>query len=190
MIDLALENSTETGSLALARDGELLREWTFRGSRELGLSVAEAKRVAGSWDRVVVGVGPGSYTGLRVAAALGSGLQLATGSQLLGCPSVLGFPEADYVVVGNARRGAFFFAAVRVRRLVDGPRLVPLADVPAALARCGDLARLAVTAAPAEWAMTWAVPTAAPLLRAQESWLPSVQPLYLKEPHVTTPRGG
>ncbi|MEZ6017996.1 MAG: tRNA (adenosine(37)-N6)-threonylcarbamoyltransferase complex dimerization subunit type 1 TsaB [Planctomycetota bacterium] len=48
--------------------------------RDLGTTAAELRLV-------VVGLGPGSYTGLRVAAATGQGLALGSGAAVIGVPS-------------------------------------------------------------------------------------------------------
>ena len=72
MIILALETSTRQASLAVWRDGEVVREWSFCSERShnslLFAPLREAWAVAEP-DLMVVGTGPGSYAGVRVALA-------------------------------------------------------------------------------------------------------------------------
>lgn len=190
MIELAIENSTGRGSLAVANDGCVVQTAWFEGSSQLALAVATARREVTAFDRIVVGTGPGSYTGLRVAAATALGLQVAFGCELAGCPSVLGFAEDTYLVIGNARRGSYFFAMVRHRRLADGPRLIPAQDLQLTLAASPPMPCFTTTPVPENVPARFGEPRAEYLLSQSSSWTASVEPLYLKEPHVTVPRAG
>jgi tRNA threonylcarbamoyladenosine biosynthesis protein TsaB len=189
VIELALENSTEEGSLALAVETEPLWTATFRGSGQLALALAEARKRVRRFDRVIVGTGPGSYTGLRVAAATAFGLETAFGCELTGCPSIVGFAEADYAVAGNARRGTFFFARVRSGRVVEGPRLVPTEALAGLWAQQAGSPAFAVTALPEGLNAERRTPAARHLLGRPAAWTASVEPRYLKDPHVTFPAG-
>lgn len=183
--ELAIESSTGHGSLAVATDGCVVHTALFEGSSRLALAVAEARRGMTAFDRIIVGTGPGSYTGLRVAAATALGLQVAFDCELAGCPSVLGFAEDPYAVIGNARRGHYFFAVVRGRRIIDGPRLVPTPDLQATLDELPPMPLFATTPVPENIPALLRDPRAEHLLIHSSSWTASVEPLYLKEPHVT-----
>ena len=89
---LAIDTSTEVGGVALLRDGELLAEETWRMPRGhdaaafaaldrllalTGLTVADI-------DRVGVAVGPGSFTGVRVAIAIAQGVARGSGARAVG----------------------------------------------------------------------------------------------------------
>jgi len=69
---------------------------------------------------IVVGLGPGSYAGVRIAISAAIGLQAAAGAALLGYPSVctLASGTENYAVIGDARRQSFFFVRVNGRRLM------------------------------------------------------------------------
>jgi tRNA threonylcarbamoyladenosine biosynthesis protein TsaB len=77
---------------------------------------------------IVVGLGPGSYTGLRVGAATGIGLARGSGAALLGVPSLealaLGAlqPGEEGQVLLDARSGELYFASYR--RVADGIEVV------------------------------------------------------------------
>lgn len=93
---------------------------------------------------VVAGVGPGSYTGLRVALATAGGLARAVGADLRGAPTFAALaagvlaPGEEAVVTLDARRGNVY--AARCRRapgpadlaprveLLAGPVKVPAAE--------------------------------------------------------------
>ncbi len=95
MMMLALEFSSDRRSVALARGGMVLAEAAQQtGSRAtdaLGLIekvLADAKVLRQDIDVIAVGLGPGSYTGIRAAIAVAQGWQLARGVKLLGVSSV------------------------------------------------------------------------------------------------------
>ena len=137
MISLALDCSTALGGVVLAWGDDLnvLTREEFVAGRGRGgelFRVLEramhAVRASGDrLDEVVVGLGPGSYSGVRQVIAAAVGLAAATGARLGGVPSVLALRgvEGCYQTVGDARRGAFYYAAVREKTCVAGPELLP-----------------------------------------------------------------
>ena len=184
---LVIENSGATGTMVLARDQTLVLEKTFRGSAELA-SLADATIKGIELDEIVVGIGPGSYTGLRVAVAPALGIKLAVGCRTFGCPSVLGYPEENYLVIGDARRGAFFLAEVRGGKLPVLPRLIPRADLEAEISKT-NLKPIFATSSVAELPEVEVVlPNARYLLVRDESYADLREPIYLKEPHITQPK--
>jgi tRNA A37 threonylcarbamoyladenosine modification protein TsaB len=184
---LVIENSAVPGSLALSRKSTVFLERTFRGAGELATEIAGAIGLVDHLDEVIVGIGPGSYTGLRVAIATAFGLSLATGCRKWACPSILGFAENDYAVVGDARRGSIFFARIAGGVIAEGPQLMPKTDL-------SDLARdelgvplFAVGAIPELPQIEVKVPSARFLLNKAGCYTPLSEPIYLKEPHITQP---
>src|SRR6266480_1595146 len=148
---LALELSSARGSLALLDGGkvELLREWlnNRKNSGPFFEYLAEVQKQFGKADTIVVGLGPGSYAGTRIAISAAIGLSFggrrAVGAQKVGhdsaCPSIrlIGFPSIcaiecdapEYCVIGDARRQTFFFARVRENNLAEGPTLMSEAEL-------------------------------------------------------------
>lgn len=113
---LAIELSTRTGSVALARGGRCEQRTLERArahasdllpavdalARDLGVEGDVGSRL----DAVLVGTGPGSYTGLRVALATALGLARGSGAKLRGVPSF------DVLVYGALAPGEEGFVAI------------------------------------------------------------------------------
>lgn len=91
---LALEFSTAQRTVAVLADGMLcgqVMETEVRSNSTLALAeraLAAAQLGPEQIDCLVVGLGPGSYTGIRSAIAVAQGWQLARGVRLLGISSV------------------------------------------------------------------------------------------------------
>ncbi len=124
---------------------------------------AEARGVT----RLVVGIGPGSYTGVRVAVATAKGLARAWGVPLYGASSLLALagsqvaPGEDALAVADARRGNVY--AQHVRRLaseqgvlryeeVEGPRKLSRDSLVAEFAGVRQVEGVAPDAAALAWA--------------------------------------
>jgi tRNA threonylcarbamoyladenosine biosynthesis protein TsaB len=174
--------------MVLARDRSLVLEKSFQGSAELA-SLADATiKGIDRLDEIVVGIGPGSYTGLRVAVATALGMKLALGCRAFGCPSLLGYPEENYLVIGDARRGALFLGEIRAGKLVQLPQLVPRVEIRAEISKA-VVKRIFVTSSIAELPDAEIIlPQARYLLDRDKSYVDLNEPIYLKEPHITKPK--
>jgi tRNA threonylcarbamoyladenosine biosynthesis protein TsaB len=125
---LALEFSSSQRSVAVARDGRVLTETSEAGGREthafsmIEKVLAAAKIGRAEIECLAVGLGPGSYTGIRVALSIAQGWQLATGVKLLGIGSVdclAAQARAEKMsgrvnVVIDAQRGEFYLATFEI----------------------------------------------------------------------------
>ncbi len=90
---LALEFSTDQRSVALAVDGDIVATASEIATRAThAFALIEQVLAAAQLEReqiecLAIGLGPGSYTGIRSALALAQGWQLATSVKLLGVAS-------------------------------------------------------------------------------------------------------
>jgi tRNA threonylcarbamoyladenosine biosynthesis protein TsaB len=128
---LVIETSASTGSWALFIDGERVRQAAFndRASGNLAPSLLAIGGELHGMEKIVVGVGPGSFSGIRVGIASAQGIAAA-----LGCPIVpvrsthaLAWQhrdEPDLGIFADARRGKFFHTAYANGRLVTPTRLI------------------------------------------------------------------
>src|SRR5881296_4095561 len=122
---LALELSTSRGSLAwLDGEVEVAREWPNdrKNSAAFFENLDAVMKKFGAPETIIVGLGPGSYAGTRIAISAAIGLEVASGARLIGFPSVCAM-ECDaheYCVIGDARRKSFFFARIRGQELEIG----------------------------------------------------------------------
>lgn len=126
---LAVDASSAQGSAAVLRAGRVIGEATvaLRSSTEERLlpAIADAMAAAGvragELTAVLCGAGPGSFTGLRIAAAAAKGLAMARGIPLFAVPSLALVVAGDdaalaghYVVALDAMRGERFVQLVVV----------------------------------------------------------------------------
>lgn len=141
---VAIEASTGTGSVAIGRGGELI------GEVVIGMHTRHAQALLPALDfllrtaaversdigGIVVGAGPGSFTGVRIAAATARGLALGLGvpfhawSSLAALALDAAASDAPVCALFDARRGEVYAACYQ--RTGAGDRLTPLIE-PAAM---------------------------------------------------------
>ena len=128
---LALDLSTAHGSIAVVRGAEVLFRASFQSERSHNAQVfaplREALVAAGDeLTGIVIGNGPGSYTGVRIAIAAAQGIAVSRGVWCAGWSSLTA-PDVEapqsYPVIGDARRQSFYLAQV------ENGRLLPALDI-------------------------------------------------------------
>jgi tRNA threonylcarbamoyladenosine biosynthesis protein TsaB len=192
---LALELSAAIGSVAFCDDGTRLFR-TFPADRQdSGLFYENLEgiyRESGPPGVIVVGLGPGSYAGVRIAIATAVGLKAAANVRLFGLPSICAIDRNEYLFVGDARRGSFFFAHVVRGCCVEGPKLASEEEIRAQLQARRPLPGIATQPLPQFEGVTIEHPSALRLveLATQTECLieKELEPIYLREPYITTPR--
>jgi tRNA threonylcarbamoyl adenosine modification protein YeaZ len=203
---LTIESSTCRASIALMSGDELIFTAGFESDRnhnallfdplEKALALLDGRML----DLVIVGTGPGSYSGTRVGIAAGQGVALVHGCPAVGLSSLLATPRSAGVAIGDARRGSAWWAdldgGLPRPELIDADRLAPFLADREGIFSFEDVARLGL---PEEIAVEILEPTAEGLARA---WLrldedtraeilrQPPQPEYLRPPHITEAKKG
>lgn len=199
MKTLGLELSSGLGSIAFLEDGEALFDRSFPNDRKdsgaFFENVQQCLREFGVPGEIVVGLGPGSYAGVRIAIATAIGLRTAAGARLVGIPSICALDVAahDYAVIGDARRQSFFFARLTNGRVVEGPVLMSAAELKTRI-ESETTPVYASEQLPQFSLAKLAYPVAvrlAGIARTQAAEIDdtrSLEPIYLREPHITVPK--
>jgi tRNA threonylcarbamoyladenosine biosynthesis protein TsaB len=196
---LALEVSTARGSLAwLDEDGAgLSRDWPNdrKNSGAFFENLADVTKKLGPPDAIIVGLGPGSYAGTRIAISAAIGM-VSSGARLIGFSSICAMESnaQEYSVIGDARRKSFFCARIRANNLVQGPTLFSESELRSKLDAI-EIATPVFTSdsLPQFERAVVRFPSALVLARLarepQRSFsLPPLEPIYLREPHITMPK--
>jgi tRNA threonylcarbamoyladenosine biosynthesis protein TsaB len=119
---LAFETATEACSVALWLDGELRERFELAPRRHAELALpwaeqllAEAGIAKSQLDAIAVGRGPGAFTGVRLAIALGQGIALALDRPLVPVSTLAALaadaPGARILAAIDARMGEVYLGA-------------------------------------------------------------------------------
>jgi tRNA threonylcarbamoyladenosine biosynthesis protein TsaB len=192
---LALELSTAHGSLAwLDGDVDLVREWPNdrKNSGPFFDHLADVRKQFGLPEKIVVGLGPGSYAGVRIAISAAIGLSFPS-IELIGFPSICAIKADEYCAIGDARRQSFFFAHVRGGELVEGPNLHSEIELRDKIDKLETNMSIFASEKLSFPRVAMRYPSALVLARLARDpnrhfSSPPLEPIYLREPHVTLPK--
>jgi tRNA threonylcarbamoyl adenosine modification protein YeaZ len=142
MTRLILEASSTPGTWVLSRQGEILSSGKLSGTVAASLipSLQQALRDPPRPDQILVGVGPGSFSGIRSAIASAEGLATVWHCPLLPIRSTGSlawqFPEATLLgVFSDARRGDVFATFYASGKLERPTSVHPISELPRLLFR-------------------------------------------------------
>ena len=216
MTFLAFDTSGEMCVLALAdEDGTVKAVSIFEGRRTL------SRRLMGEMDGLLtrsgltladltafaVGVGPGSFTGVRVGVTTAKTLAQVTGKPLVGVGTLDAY-AASWLMQGDdtplvpilpSRRGEVYAAVYRGGETVEEPFAAPLE---ALTARLGEMSGVIVCGSPhllPDWtgrslAQPWTPPEGLAKIAARRLHsgdtddLLGLVPLYVVAPSISTPK--
>jgi tRNA threonylcarbamoyl adenosine modification protein YeaZ len=201
---LAIECSAARASLAVVgAEGTRFEESYASDRRHHARIFATLQRALATLDgdpldEIVVGTGPGSYNGVRVAIAAADAVAMVLGCQAVGLTSLLGLGLAHGTVVGDARRRSAWTADLSEplprAQLVSHDRLAdrvgtcvwclePDLDLP--LPSTTECRRVEPSAS--RLAAAW-LALDETLRQAQRQQ--TLEPIYLRPPHITPARPG
>jgi tRNA threonylcarbamoyl adenosine modification protein YeaZ len=199
---LALDTATPTLVAGVARwtdgDVEVLAEQAVpSGNRHAELlttavraALSDAGAGMGELDAVVVGLGPGPFTGLRVGVVTAVTLADARGLPAVGVCSLDAIGDGARTVVTDARRKEVYWAAYDAAGVrIAGPDVGRPEELPAHGPFVGDerfAERLGAPVTAAQVTTAGLLRAAAPQLADPSSAGPLL-PLYLRRPDATPP---
>ena len=134
-ISLAIDTATARTIVAIIEDGKVLFEGSHEGATEHGFAITElvskALEVSPKPDQVVVGMGPGPFTGLRVGITFAHTFALTREIPVIGVCSLdaIVVDKDEYTVAIDARRKEIYWASYKDGVRVAGPEVNKPAEI-------------------------------------------------------------
>jgi tRNA threonylcarbamoyladenosine biosynthesis protein TsaB len=197
MLDLAFDTSSSVGSVALGNEKVVVQSIEFKAPQRHSAALFPALVRLGiprlKLRRILVGLGPGSFSGIRVSLAAAQGIALAQGVPVFGICSAYSVAVQHKEVTrlgvfADAKRREAFCTAFQHGELEKSTYLIPFTD----LEEHASKFTLAVSAEPLPGIPQRTYPRARDLL-ALPSDLPAwsseqpLEPIYLREPLAAKP---
>jgi len=126
-ISLAIDTATSRTIVGVIDDGKVLFEAFHEGATEHGFAITElvtkALKICPKPNQVVVGMGPGPFTGLRVGITFAQSFALAREIPVIGVCSLdaIVVDQNEYTVAIDARRKEIYWASYKDGVRVLGP---------------------------------------------------------------------
>ena len=132
---LAIDTSTSRTIVGVIDGDSVLCDKFHEGAtdhgRALSQLVAEALKVSAPPKQVVVGMGPGPFTGLRVGISFAHTFGLARNIPVIGVCSLdaIAIDQSEYTVAIDARRKEIYWARYKDGVRIEGPSVSKPAEV-------------------------------------------------------------
>jgi len=134
-LTLAIDTSTSRTIVGIIDGEKVIFEKFHEGptdhGRALSQLVAEALKISSPPQKVVVGMGPGPFTGLRVGISFARSFGLARNIPVIGICSLdaIDIDESEYTVAIDARRKEIYWARYKDGERIEGPAVSKPAEV-------------------------------------------------------------
>jgi len=134
-ISLAIDTSTSRTIIGILDGDKVLYEGFHEGATEHGFAITElvtkALAVCAKPDQVVVGMGPGPFTGLRVGITFARSFAVVRDIPVIGICSLdaIAIVQSEYTVAIDARRKEIYWASYKDGVRVAGPSVNKPAEV-------------------------------------------------------------
>ena len=134
-LTLAIDTSTSRTIVGIIDGDEVIYKKFHDGAtdhgRALSQLVAEALKVSRPPKQVVVGMGPGPFTGLRVGISFAHTFGLARNIPVIGVCSLdaIAIDKSEYTVAIDARRKEIYWARYKDGVRIEGPSVNKPAEV-------------------------------------------------------------
>ena len=134
-ISLAIDTATSRTIVGIIEGGKVLFEGLHEGATEHGFAITElvvkALEVCPNPDQVVVGMGPGPFTGLRVGITFARSFAMARNIPVIGVCSLdaISIDQSEYTVAIDARRKEIYWASYKDGQRIAGPEVSKPAEV-------------------------------------------------------------
>jgi len=192
MLDLAFDTSSSIGSVALGNAQVVVQSIDLAGPKRHSAALFPALTRLGiprlKLRRIIVGLGPGSFSGIRVSLAAAQGIALVQGVPVIGICSAysVAMQHKNVTRLGvfaDAKRREAFCTIFRHGELERETYLIPMAEIEEHASKF----TLAVSAEPLPGIPTRTYPRARDLLSLPDSlpgWVTQqpLEPIYLREP--------
>jgi tRNA threonylcarbamoyl adenosine modification protein YeaZ len=128
-LSLAIDTSTSRTIVGIVENNTVIFENYHQGATDHGRAlselVSEALKSSAPVNQVVVGMGPGPFTGLRVGISFAHTFALARSIPVIGVCSLdaIAIAESSYTVAVDARRKEIYWARYENGLRVDGPHV-------------------------------------------------------------------
>jgi len=197
MLDLAIETSSPQASIALGNDKVVVQSIDLKVGVRHSATIFPALTRLGlprlKLRRIIVGIGPGSFSGIRVGIAAAQGIALVQDIPILGICSAwsaaVQHPQVTRLgVFADAKRREAFCTAFAQGEFDRATYLLPMAEIEDHASKF----TLAVSAEPLPGIPMRVYPRARDLLGFPENfpgWITQqpLEPIYLREPAIALP---